>query len=348
MKSGTEKNHTLPKKKVRRNARNDPTEVYNDGHSQAQVPLIQHKPQHAEVDFLQETTQLSVAASLPKYRLPLSDIRRTYSSLFYSAMNSTDPVVVEDFFRKYCSSNLMILLKYVGPTTASYFGDHVEIVGLETNIQVFPTILASFPDLIMKVVDNKIRVIKNGYCSSISKYLFWGTKLFELPVDNDYQSLIYSGGASSSSVPSDNCVPLSISASFPSSHSSSVVLAAPLNDNNPDSNHNGNSGIPNNSSVCESINIVCAKVPKSSVSSSEFSLKKHLKNQCLSKRYDDLAKPSSDLPTISLENTITTNSFVLGDPVPDPQRIIAVGTINILINPDKLIYKIEFIHSLKQ
>jgi hypothetical protein len=431
--SESEKNNTFPKKKVRKNARNDPPAVPTDGHSQPQVRSQQVQPQ---LPYTEQTSNTSSSAVIsPKFRLPLSDIRRTYSSLFITAMNSTDPVVLEEFFRKYCTSNLMMLLKYVGPTTASYFGDHVEVMGLETNIQVFPSILASFPDLIFKVLENKIRVIKNGYSSSISKYLFWGTKLFELPTDNDYQSLIYSGLPSSSSAASASAytfttpVPLypsssltqSISSSIPSSslassHSSTFVMplppvSSPLtssdrltatsisdkscslsvtsleedesdqtdsidNDLQYNNTSNHNSNLParlrggnssdmnsndishclncsdsnnNGNTVCDhSNNIICAKIPKSFVSSSEFTLKKHLKNLCLSKRYDDLSKPITDQPTINLENTVTTSSFTVGDAIPDPQRVIIVGTINILINPDKQIYKIEFIHSLKQ
>jgi hypothetical protein len=390
MKSESEKIDNIPKKKLRKNARNDPIEVRPP---QAQVP----KDHSQQLPPNEEIAQ-STATLLPKYRLPLSDIRRSYSSFFISAMNSTDPVVLEDFFRKYCSSNFMMLLKYVGPTTAAYFGDHVEVVGLETNIQVFPTILASFPDLIMKVLDNKIRVIKNGYCSSISKYLFWGTKIFQLPMDNDYQSLIYNDLPTSSSAFSSSLTPSvtsslpssSVSSSIAASHSSSFILpnlpscSSPLTSSDRltaisvsdksyseslgsledmDTNDSDNNGPnPNNVNVNDSnnnfnnndingnklINIVCAKIPKSSVCSSEFTLKKHLKNLCLSKRYDDLAKPLSDHPTISLDNIITTSSFTAGNAIPDPQRFIIVGTVNILINPDKQIYKIEFIHSLKQ
>jgi hypothetical protein len=362
VKSESDQSNDLPKKKVRGNAINDPPVVLKGGSSLEAVPPVQHRPQQAQAYLAatQEAADLTTAAttSLPlKYRLPLSDVRRTYSSLFVEVINSTDPVHVEEFFRKYCTPNFMMLLKYVGPSTASYFGDHVEIVGLETNIQAFPTILESFPDLIVKTVENKIRVIKKGYCSSITKYLFWGTKLFQLPIDNDYQSLIYGNASSSSSVPSTTPFTVSdASTVLPSSAPSSDQLTSasiPNNKDKPDkhggstNNINNNGNCSNNSSLCENVNIVCAKIPKSSVSSSEFTLKKHLKNHCLSKRYDDLSKSTSDHSTINLENTVTSSSFALGDPVSNPQRIIAVGTVNILINPDKQIYKIEFIHSLK-
>lgn len=238
-----------------------------------------------------------------KVRIPLKDIRRNFVYIFARAFNTCDREILAHCLNKYCIPECVCTYKYVG-ITSPYGPDNVQIMGIEAISEFWEVLFLSMPDSVMEIQENKIRVLQNGSCASVSKFIFSATKVYKMSVDNDSHAVIYK-------LPSVN-PEITDDASVNSSHS------------NDDSK------------------IVVQNVLKKDVHlPSEPNLEKSVNSLNL----NEGAQPNA-FNTNELQSG-TANSFGLGESLEKPQVLIIIGTFTIFVNPDKKIYKFEFVHSIK-
>jgi hypothetical protein len=268
-------------------------------------------------------------------RIPHKDIRREYANIFVNALNTGDHEIIEEALQKYCIPECITLCKHVGNNTSQYGGDHVEVIGLPATIQFWKVLFCAYPDSLFRIEENKIRVLTTGYASSISKFLFYGTKVYYMPSDNDHQTVVYKMDSDSlnnrqtedlknkgNNQPNDQsavAASLAVLAEIEGKEGTGVNIVG---------------GIPVASGGKTGVEeIVCANIPKSIVKASDYSLEKSINDISLSKRYDGNEIP---MPTIEIDkNAASTTDFSLGEKLEQPQSIIVIGTFTVFINPSK-------------
>jgi hypothetical protein len=279
-------------------------------------------------------------------RIPHKDIRREYANIFVNALNTGDHEIIEEALQKYCIPECITLCKHVGNNTSQYGGDHVEVIGLPATIQFWKVLFCAYPDSLFRIEENKIRVLTTGYASSISKFLFYGTKVYYMPSDNDHQTVVYKmDNVSLTNRQEAEDLKKGNSNEVPQQSASLAVLAEI--EGKEGTGLSIIDGIPVAAGGKTGVEeIVCANIPKSIVKPSDYSLEKSINDISLSKRYDGNEVP---MPTIEIDKkAVSTSDFSLGEKLEQPQNIIVIGTFTVFINPEKKIYKFEFIHSLKQ
>lgn len=254
-------------------------------------------------------------------RIPLKDIRRNYPFIFARAYNTCDREILSHCLYKYCVLDCQCIYKYIGITTSNYGADNIQIIGIEAILQFWDVFFTSVPDALFEIEENKLRVLANGCCASVSKFIFYGTKLFRLSVDSEHKAVLYKQPTSA-----------------PASSSSNPAAAG---NQSPMMDEFG--PLPIEGKIVQT-----SQISKSELNLAEQTLSKSLHDSSLiSFKYDE---NPSELPPVHTEVDLSapTTDFGLAETLQSPQAIILIGTFTLFINPEKRIYKFEFIHSMKQ
>jgi hypothetical protein len=219
-------------------------------------------------------------------------------------------------------------------------GTNVQINGVEAILKFWLLLFTAIPDSVFEIHENKIRVLSNGSSVSISKFLYYGTKILKLPTDDDHQSVIYS--RSNPGTPGKTTVSTAITDDKKEEkHSFSTFHTGEGNDEG--------SGDSSNKKLDDS-NVIITQVRKTSVpevatsTRLEENLGRALTDITLSNTYS----VTHSTPLIDIKNpNHQVNEFEIREPLAAPLKIIKIGTFSIFINAEKKIYKFEFIHSVK-
>jgi hypothetical protein len=252
-------------------------------------------------------------------KLPTGDIRLNMMNIWIRGFNSCDAELMSKNLVKYCVPDLLCLYKFVGKSNP-HGPDNIELMGREAVLSFWETTFQTCPDFVMKAFETKTRLsATTGYCYSSCNCIFHCTKLQSWSVDNDYHFIAYndpSGAIVSQPVPSSE---------------KEVVDVASIN----------------------SSNVLCVQVPKTNpVDTTEDKLSESLLAVSLTKEAFGSEFP---LPLASpkLINKVVSNQqpptpITIGHSFTEPQKVIFIGTLTIYMNPDKKVYKMEVIHSLKE
>jgi hypothetical protein len=216
-----------------------------------------------------------------KVKIPLKDIRRNYPHIFARAFNACEKEILRYCLTKYCMPDCLLVYKYVGPPSKWTGSDYLEIHGVDAILKFWEVFFLAFPDSIFEIEESKLRVLPTGSCSSVSKFIYFGTKVYQLSVDNEANAVIYKQPADALSAP------LAMQGAMPA-------------------------------------------VPPVEGSSRIVSMPR---------------EPSSNP---SAASSAVPQDFGLAHSLEKPEVMIIIGTFSLFVNPEKQIYKIEFVHSLKQ
>ena len=134
-------------------------------------------------------------ASKPK--IPMGDIRREYGFLWSRAMNTCDKDILGMCLDKYCTADVTCSYKYVG-VRFPYGCEDINIVGKEALLKFWEIIILSAPDGVFQIQENKFRVLSNGACANISKYVYNCTKIFWMSIDEAEKTVLYKKDGDSS------------------------------------------------------------------------------------------------------------------------------------------------------
>jgi hypothetical protein len=246
----------------------------------------------------------------PKLKIPTKDIRRNYPHIFARAFNSNDKDILNYCLTKYCVPDCICIYKYVGPESeGGYVSDNVYIHGIEAIACFWFTAYLAFPDAVFEVEETKLRVLANGSCSNVSKFIFFGTKVFHFTTDGETSAVLYKQAEETPANNPDG------TASLPSLQESEGKIV---------------------SQVKTKPNTTTTTSAGTSSSSSSSSSKGDFPQQ---ETKQDETKPIQPPQP---------KDFGLGESLDKPIMCIVIGTFSIFMNPEKKIYKIEFVHSLKK
>jgi hypothetical protein len=270
-------------------------------------------------------------------KIPAGDIRLSMMNIWIGGFNSCDPEIMSQYLAKYCVPDCLCMYKFVG-TSNPHGPDNIELMGREAILSFWETTFKTCPDIVMNSFETKVRLSSTtGYCYSSCNFIFQCTKLQSWSVDNDYHFIAYNDAANASArmsspvaVVSPSLLPLPPAVSF------FPALGKEVTDE---------------PSIVSS-NVVCVQVPKSNPLDtrddklSESLLAVSLTNQAFG---NDLPFPlvSSALINKAASDQQPT-AITIGPAFEEPQKVIFVGTYTIYMNPDKKVYKMEIIHSIKQ
>jgi hypothetical protein len=235
------------------------------------------------------------------------------------------------FFVSFLTFRLISLRSTLGFSFLLIGGTNVQINGVEAILKFWLLLFTAIPDSVFEIHENKIRILSNGSSVSISKFLYYGTKILKLPTDDDHQSVIYSRSGPGTGVIMDTKPKKEEKPSFSSFHAGEE-----------EENSSGKK--------IDDSNVIITQVLKTSVpevaSSTrlEENLGKALTDITLSNTYS----VTHSTPLIDIKNpNHQVNEFEIRESLTAPMKLIKIGTFSIFINAEKKIYKFEFIHSVK-
>jgi hypothetical protein len=135
-----------------------------------------------------------------KIKIPAKDIRRNYPHIFARAFNSCDKEILNYCLTKYCVPDCICNYKYIGPPRQWSGSDNLQIIGIDSILRFWEVFFLAFPDSLFQVEESKLRVLSNGSsCANISKFVYFGTKVFKLSIDNDKNTVLFKQNISSPS-----------------------------------------------------------------------------------------------------------------------------------------------------
>lgn len=112
--------------------------------------------------------------------MPKDDIRYTYPTRYYAAINSGCKENILAFLRDVAVPEVTFLSKLRTIRKDSYVPAHLEVKGIEGCGVFFEKILTAIPDVTMVHTDVSIQVFKDGETIIWSKFQIQGSKVFEL------------------------------------------------------------------------------------------------------------------------------------------------------------------------
>lgn len=123
--------------------------------------------------------------------IPPGDIRRKYSQIFADAFNDCDKSGLLELLRRYSTEDVYCVYKYIGnkcPYGNNYF---LELAGAEVIANFWDIAFCSIPDSIYELHETKIRILPNGCSAIVAKFIFTGTKVCKMSLD-DHHTVVYS------------------------------------------------------------------------------------------------------------------------------------------------------------
>jgi hypothetical protein len=285
---------------------------------------------------ISSSSQPTITAAGPK--LLSNDIRLNMMNIWITGFNSCDAELMAKNLAKYCVPDCLCLYKFVG-TSNPHGPDNIELMGREAILSFWETTFKTCPDFVMKAFEIKFRLSSTtGYCYSSCNCIFHCTKLQSWSFDSDYHFIAYNDASSANARDSPST----------DSTSSSILPPLPVVSFFPTSANEATSDEPS----INSSNVLCLHVPKSNpTDTSGDKLSESLLAISITKEAFGSELP---VPLVSptLINKAASNQaptrITVGPSFAEPQKVIFIGTLTIYMNPDKKVYKMEVIHSLKQ
>lgn len=117
------------------------------------------------------------------------DIRREYALIFAKALNSGDRDVIWKCLQTYCVPDCVVTYRHIG--IFPHGVDNMRILGVEAIAEFWVGLIESCPDLVIHNQETKFRVMNNGTCTCVMKYIFSGTKVLKLSTDESHKSVMY-------------------------------------------------------------------------------------------------------------------------------------------------------------
>jgi hypothetical protein len=294
----------------------------------------------AKAFSISSSSQPTVTASGPK--LLSNDIRLNMMNIWITGFNSCDAELMAKNLAKYCVPDCLCLYKFVG-TSNPHGPDNIELMGREAILSFWETTFKTCPDFVMKAFEIKFRLSSTtGYCYSSCNCIFHCTKLQSWSVDSDFHFIAYNDASSANARDSPSADRTS------SSPSSSLLPPLPVVSFFPTSANEATSDEPS----INSSNVLCLQVPRTNIiDTSGDKLSESLLAVSITKEAF-----GSELPVPLVSPTLISKAasdqsptrMTVGPSYTEPQKVIFIGTLTIYMNPDKKVYKMEVIHSLKQ
>jgi hypothetical protein len=280
------------------------------------------------------------SSSKQKVRIPLKDPRRSYAHIFAKAFNTCEREVLKYCLSKYCIEDCTCVYKYVG-LNSPYGADHVKILGTDAILKFWEVLFLSMPDAVFEIQEHKMKVLTNGSCAIVAKFIFHATKVYYMSTDHDQNALIYLDKAQATTQ-QQTLSPIKIEPKVGETETGKKNEHPQPDESQDQTQVNENAkdqgGVTSTKPVVSKPRVLCNSTLKGTNNPSPPVIP-------LMPSMDQLnlnsMATSPDIPNPS-------RAFGLGASIPRPQVLIIIGTFTCFVNVDKKIYKFEFIHSVKE
>lgn len=124
-------------------------------------------------------------------QIPANDVRRHLAGMVIGAVNSHHPGHLETVLASLCGPTVVMTSRFIGDASALPFANavvHRELHGVAHIAHYLDALFEVVPDALIRLLDSKVHMFQNGCSYIVGKFVFQGSKCYDLVTQGDTRS----------------------------------------------------------------------------------------------------------------------------------------------------------------